>query len=130
MGRGPQRTLGERLREARTDRGWSQEWLARRVGVTKKAISKIERGETKEPSARNLGKIAEHLHVSVNWLIYGGNRPRGRNGTGGKMSMIDCEILAQLEDLTETQKREMLDRLREQAKQNREVLEAYERKRE
>ena len=49
---------------------------------------------------------------------------------GGKMSMIDCEILAQLEDLTETQKREMLDRLREQAKENREVLEAYERKRE
>ena len=84
MDRGPQRTLGERLREARTDRGWSQEWLARRVGVTKKAISKIERGETKEPSARNLGKIAEHLHVSVNWLIYGGNRPRGRNGTGGE----------------------------------------------
>lgn len=120
------KTMGERLHDARTDRGWSQEYLAQRVGVTKKAISKIERGDTREPSARNLGNIAEALRVSVRWLMYGERQqPRNQEGTGAAMSMIDCEILAQLEVLTDAQKQEALKRLKEQADENREVLEAY-----
>lgn len=118
--------MGERLRQERTGRGWSLEYLAQRVGLTKKAISKMELGQTKQPSARNLGKIAEVLHVSVNWLLYGDARQTTEVREGDKpMSMIDCEILATLEDLTDAQKQELLEETRKQAEQNREVVAAY-----
>ena len=39
------RLLGARIRFARRQRGWSQEDLAERVGVTARTIYKVERGD-------------------------------------------------------------------------------------
>lgn len=41
--------LGDEVRKARLDRGWSQECLAGRVHKTKSWVSKVERGRC-EPS--------------------------------------------------------------------------------
>lgn len=37
--------IGERLREARVRRGWSQTYVARRTGFTQRIVSFWERGE-------------------------------------------------------------------------------------
>lgn len=38
--------LGERIRRARQDRGFNQDELANRIGVTRMTISRLERGES------------------------------------------------------------------------------------
>lgn len=39
-------TLGFNLRQLRRDRGWSQEEVAQRLGVTRVTIVRIEQGQT------------------------------------------------------------------------------------
>lgn len=61
--------FGERLREARTARGWTQERLARESGVTAAVISHFETGTRQRASAANLVKLATALSVSVDYLL-------------------------------------------------------------
>jgi putative transcriptional regulator len=63
-------TLKNRLREIRTGSGWTQEDLARSVGVTRQTIIAIEKGGY-EPSVRLALELAGSLDVSVDdvfWL--------------------------------------------------------------
>ncbi|MBY0512555.1 MAG: helix-turn-helix domain-containing protein [Gemmataceae bacterium] len=62
MATGP--TFAERLRELREASGLSQYALAKRSGVTKQAISLLERGDN-EPSWVSVRKLARGLGVSV-----------------------------------------------------------------
>lgn len=55
--------LNEKIRIIRLVLGYSQENLARDCGISQRAFSKIERGETKD-IARHLANIAHALHVS------------------------------------------------------------------
>jgi transcriptional regulator with XRE-family HTH domain len=54
--------VGEKIRELRQARGWSQQNLAERVGVVQSAISQIERG-TAGPTLGTLFDIARVLGV-------------------------------------------------------------------
>ena len=56
--------LISRLREARTDRGWTQAELAERVGVTRKTINTVENGVF-TPSTTLALKLARALETSV-----------------------------------------------------------------
>ena len=63
------KNLGERLRYARKQRGWSQEKLAQESGVNQGTISKIEReGQSKSVYAVEL---AQALGVDSLWLLTG-----------------------------------------------------------
>lgn len=64
-------TLAERLREAREDKGVTQEDLADAAGVSKQAVSKIENGGTLKPAMSTMEPIARLLGVSVRWLVDG-----------------------------------------------------------
>jgi len=68
------RKIGNRIREARTRKGWSQQQLAERMSVTRGAISQWESGET-ELSLKRLSALAESLGTSEDWLR------TGRDGT-------------------------------------------------
>lgn len=59
---------GERLRQIRTERGWSQERLGEVIGVSRSAISKIEKGTVPDPKLEQVAKMAEALGVSAEWL--------------------------------------------------------------
>jgi ribosome-binding protein aMBF1 (putative translation factor) len=61
------RGLGEVIRAARIARGWSQEELARRVGVRQGHISYIERG-VKTPSVNLLVRLFSELGISMDVL--------------------------------------------------------------
>ncbi len=61
--------FGQRLREARTARNWTQEQLAKESGVTAAVISHFETGTRQRASADNLVKLATALSISVDYLL-------------------------------------------------------------
>ena len=68
-------TLGERIRVRREAEGWSLDDLAKRSGVSKDAIWKIENGQVKSPYS--IADIASALGVSVRELR--GERSNGKD---------------------------------------------------
>lgn len=67
------RTLGERLRAVREERGLSQKGLAAKVGVSQQLIGQIEKDENQ--GTKHIAKLAHALEVSSYWLETG-NGPR------------------------------------------------------
>ncbi|WP_041137802.1 helix-turn-helix domain-containing protein [Beduini massiliensis] len=61
--------FGNRLRELRNRRNWSQEELAFRCNVSKNYISDVERGK-RNVSLRAIEKIARGLEVEIYELFY------------------------------------------------------------
>lgn len=62
-------TLAERLTTARRLRKLTQEELARRSGVPQPQISRLERGQTSEPSVFAVSRLAETLDVDLRLLV-------------------------------------------------------------
>ncbi len=56
-------TLGERIREARDARGWSQGELAKRCGLSRPTIARIEGGQ--HVRMVTLEKVAKALGLAV-----------------------------------------------------------------
>jgi len=80
-------TFADRLRELRAAAGVSQYELARRAGLTRQTLSRLERGDS-EPSWTTVRRLANVLRVSVTAFEVGDlplpeagaspARPRGR----------------------------------------------------
>lgn len=64
-------TLGDRLRNLRTSHEDTQDTLAKIAGVTKQAISKIERTGAIKSASTTLEPIARRYGVSLSWLLTG-----------------------------------------------------------
>lgn len=63
-----QRRVGKRIRELRTKRNWSQEFLAAESGLNTNYLGGIERAE-RNPSLKNLARIADALGVTIPDLV-------------------------------------------------------------
>ena len=61
--------IGSRIRSARKTLGWSQERLARRADVSLNLVSKLERGEVKDPHYSTLIGVADALGISLGQLV-------------------------------------------------------------
>jgi len=59
---------GGRIRKLRRQKGWTQEELAAKVGLTHSQISNAERGE-RGISLEALERIAHALHVKIGDLL-------------------------------------------------------------
>jgi transcriptional regulator with XRE-family HTH domain len=68
------RRLGQRIRELRADRGWSQEELADVSGVHRTYIGHLERGET-NVTLISLVRISDGLRITVRELLEGLETP-------------------------------------------------------
>jgi transcriptional regulator with XRE-family HTH domain len=64
----PAPALARRVREERSARGWSLDDLARRAGVSRAMISKIERQEA-SPTAAVLGRLSGAFGLSISSLL-------------------------------------------------------------
>ena len=60
--------VGDRIRNLRTEKGYSQEELAHRAGVSTSHIGKLERGE-KNPSLSSIEKIINALEITFEDLF-------------------------------------------------------------
>ncbi len=66
--------IGERIYALRTERRWSQQKLAKKIGVARATIGEIESGQTTAPAAETLLRLADALDVDPWIILYG--RPR------------------------------------------------------
>ena len=96
-------SIGARIREARTARGWSQAKLAEAIGKTQTALTWWENGG-REPSRVDVAHIARALGVDVGVLELGDEaaaaRPRGyphigKVGAGGSGEYDDDYALGE-----------------------------------
>lgn len=60
--------IGDRIKELRKEKNFSQSQLARRIGVSQKAVDYWELG-TNEPKASYIVKLAELFKVSADFLL-------------------------------------------------------------
>jgi transcriptional regulator with XRE-family HTH domain len=70
--------LGERIREARADRGWKQKHLAAEVSVEPITVSRWERGAT-TPDLEVLRAVATATHKPLSFFVEDG--PPGRRAS-------------------------------------------------
>lgn len=78
----PEDGIGERLKDAREARQWTQSVLSVRTkladpngeGVSRTVLVGYESGKYK-PGAREMRLLAEALHVTPNWILYGMEKP-------------------------------------------------------
>lgn len=61
--------LGDRVRQLRKERGWTQTQLAKRAKVPQSSVSTMETGNQK--GSPHIVQIAIALEVSVYWLVSG-----------------------------------------------------------
>jgi len=59
----------DRLKEARESKGLTQGDLARAIGVTEGALSKMERGKILRPSSKTLMKLSSELDREASWFV-------------------------------------------------------------
>lgn len=74
--------LAERVRTLRKERGWTLEQAARKAGLARSTLSKIENGQM-SPTYDALKKLAEGLSISVPQLF----TPPSRAQVSGRMAM-------------------------------------------
>lgn len=63
-------SLGERLKEARIEMGFSQEEVAKRIDTHRTTISKYEKNEC-EPSLKIIMKLIEIYCADANYILFG-----------------------------------------------------------
>jgi phage repressor protein C with HTH and peptisase S24 domain len=81
------KTLADRLKLALDQAGIKQIELARRIGITRGAVSLWFKGTTTNLEGENLLKAAQILGVSPNWLSSG--RGRMKSGSAAEISLED-----------------------------------------
>ncbi len=64
------KVIGQRIKEARNLKGWTQEKLSEEIDVTTVYISRVERGSA-QLNLRRLVQIAEALNSSIEYFIVG-----------------------------------------------------------
>jgi transcriptional regulator with XRE-family HTH domain len=100
--------LGERIREVRKERGWSQAELGEKVGTDSQHISRYENGRI-TPSVDALVRLAAALDVSTDYLLLDGvprkvldghnlGRLGGRLADLAELSDADQELVSQVID--------------------------------
>ena len=61
--------VGALIKQARMEKGYTQEELAEKVGVKKSAVAKWENGRVSEIKRSNLKKLSEALGLNPNKLL-------------------------------------------------------------
>ena len=84
---------GERLKEARKAKGWSQERLGEVIGVSRSAINKYEKGTVTNLLASQVGDLARSLGVAPGWLAGWTDDPTPvSNETEREMGVYDYQL--------------------------------------
>ncbi|CAN5679112.1 helix-turn-helix domain-containing protein [soil metagenome] len=73
-GRAPGAPLGRRIADLRAKRGWTQQQLADRVGISRVAVSNLESG-LNHPGERTVALLAGVFHIEPHELVAGTSYP-------------------------------------------------------
>ena len=88
-------TFSEKLITLRAGRGWSQERLAKELGVTRQAVGRWERGECL-PDAVGLTGLARAFDIDSEWLLdeNAAGTPEPRAARRVKLAWVDWLMLS------------------------------------
>ena len=100
-------TTGDRIRERREDRGWTQEQLAQRAGMSKGFLSDLENNK-RNVSAEYVLRIANALGVSLDYLLRGETNQRDAERSPVRIP-AELSAAAQELNLTYTETLMLLD---------------------
>ncbi len=64
------RSVSKRIVKAREEKGWTQEELAHKAGLSRTVVSKLEIF-SKDPLVSTLAAVARALGVSMDYLVWG-----------------------------------------------------------
>lgn len=87
-------TLSERIRYLRRINKASQEELGAPAGMSKQAISALEKGASKAPSATNIERLSRHWLASVEWILHGKGDaplPRDQQVNAGRLPVFETK---------------------------------------
>lgn len=93
-------TLGKRIREARIQKGLTQQVLADKAGICVMYIGEIERG-IKMPSMNSFIKVIEALDISADYVL--------RDEVSSGRDYVCDDIARKLKDLTPRQRKTASD---------------------
>lgn len=93
-------SLGQKLREARSGKGYTQQVLAEKADIGNVYLGEIERG-LKTPSLNSFVKLIEALELSADYVLRD-------ELSSGKVYIYD-EITEKLKDLTPRQRKTVAD---------------------
>lgn len=97
--------LGDKLRQIRSDRNYSQEALAEATNLTRESITRIENGSMK-PKLETIADIADILNIPVDYLINANDENKNAE------EKPDSDILRLLNDCNHLEKRILAETLR------------------
>ncbi|WP_342772810.1 helix-turn-helix transcriptional regulator [Paenibacillus taihuensis] len=105
-------TMGDRLRELRLRGHYSQEEVARQIGITRSAYSHYEINN-RQPVYETLMKLATLFGVSLDYII-GGEQSKRESAT---LTPETIEIIRLLSSMDQDKRRASIDRMMAAIKQ-------------
>ncbi len=78
------KTIGSRLKEARTACRMSQDALAEKIGVSRGVITNIESGKVSSPQPIVISALCNALNIDKEWLLHGNDNASASSKTGVK----------------------------------------------
>lgn len=100
-------TLGERLYYVRKKRGYTQDSLAEKIGVSRGVIFNLEKNITK-PQTIVINAICQTLKINKDWLINGSGEMEDNSGTS-RSAKILAELYEVAKELSEDEQLYLLD---------------------
>ena len=105
--------FSERLKELRKSKGYTQEYLAKTIGITPGAIGLYEQ-DRREPDNNTIITLAEVFGVSVDYLLGLDEIPTSISHHGGQDNNITFDdftfaMYEETKDLTDEQKETLLN---------------------
>lgn len=84
-------TIGDKILNMRKARGWSQEELADRIGVTRQAVSRWESNSAK-PDAEKIVDISDLFGVSADYLLRDKYAGEGEIHNGSELNPVPVKV--------------------------------------
>ncbi|MCM1257319.1 MAG: helix-turn-helix domain-containing protein [Roseburia sp.] len=100
-------TLGERLNYARKQKGYTQDSLAKSIGVSRGVIFNLEKDKT-EPQLIVLNAICQVLKINKDWLVNGSGNMENTSEVSQSAKIL-AELYEVAKELSEDEQLYLLD---------------------
>ena len=85
-------SMGKRICQARKDKGFTQEYIAEALGVSRQAVFKWEKNQAK-PDTKNLIALSDLLNISVEYLTKGNTINKMESGSQLRESFFRASLI-------------------------------------
>ncbi|WP_313581190.1 helix-turn-helix domain-containing protein [Lacrimispora sp.] len=103
-------TLGERLKHARKNKGFTQDSLAETIGVSRGVIFNLEKNKT-EPQTIVINAICQTLNINKDWLMNGSGEMENTARINQRAKIL-TELYEVIKGLSEDEQLYLLDTIK------------------